>query len=129
MEYKRLKLKYFADPRGEITVMEDDSLPFKVKRIFVIHHKSGMRGNHAHRELEQMLVCLRGSLSLSLMNRDFTIQLRVENSEYAIYIPPMTWTDLTDIEKGTIVLVLASEEYETVDYIGDKAEFLKLIGR
>ena len=129
MEFKKLKLKNFVDSRGEVTVMEEDSLPFRVKRIFVIHHFSGVRGNHAHKELEQLLVCLRGSLSLSLINRDFSAQFKVENPEEAIYIPPMTWTDLFDIEKDTIVLVLASEKYEMADYIGDKTEFMKLIGR
>lgn len=69
-------------------------------------------------------MCLKGSLRLRLINESFDVDLKLDNPSIAAYIPPLTWTELYEIEEESIILVLASEPYEKDDYIGDFELFM-----
>ena len=75
----------FMDMRGTLTVAEISAdIPFEPKRYFVVFDvpSSETRGEHAHRECHQFLVCIRGTVlvvvttayqaeSLSIRKGDF----------------------------------------------------------
>ena len=69
------ELKYFKhlkdieDSRGNIIVMAQEDIPFIIRRVFVIFHQNGLRGNHAHKITHQFLVCLKGSIKAKIINR------------------------------------------------------------
>lgn len=121
------KLPKFSDSRGEIFVAENKFLPFTVKRTFITFHKSGVRGNHAHKITEQLIICLKGSFRLKLINKNFEQNYKLDDPSMALYIPPLTWTELYEIEEESIILVFASEPYEKDDYIGSLESFMELI--
>jgi len=53
--------------------------------------------------------------------RSFTL-----NRPYqGLYIKPGLWRDLDDFSSGSVCMVLASEVYQTEDYIRDYDEFIK----
>ena len=125
IEYKLEKLLRFDDDRGSIVVLEKANMPFDVRRLFFTFHTNGVRGRHAHKKTEQLLICVKGSLKVKLKNARFEVEVKLQTPELALYIPKMTWTELHEIAENSIILVLASEPYENIDYIGSFDLFLK----
>ena len=118
-----------ADHRGELLVREVGStLPFVPQRVFVILNVPGkhVRGDHAHKELEQYLVALSGSVSVVLDNGDKREFARLDRPGLGLYVPPMTWCTLYGYSPGTVVMALASSPYDADDYIRDYEEFCRL---
>ena len=128
-EWSIKKLLRFDDERGSIFVLEEPSLPFIVKRVFITFHKECERGSHAHIVTKQLLMCLRGSLEAQVIGRNINFELPLKAPDTALYIPPKTWLRLKNISKDSIILVLASEPYEFTDYISDFNEFMSIISQ
>ena len=110
-----------------LTVAQD--LPFFICRAFWITgmKKGDMRGGHAHKTLNQMFVCLSGSIHVktyiptkSDSNNWFSNPL-ISNIGYLV--PPMNWVDVEALEDNSSFLVLCDKEYDEGDYIRDKDEF------
>lgn len=120
------EVNLISDHRGDLLVREVDStLPFSPKRFFVILNVPGkhIRGDHAHRELEQYLVALCGSVRVALDNGRQRESIKLESPTLGLYVPPMTWCTLYDYSPGAVVLALASDKYDAEDYIRDYEEF------
>lgn len=121
-----------GDDRGQLVSLEEiNDIPFTIKRVYYIYDtKSGVvRGNHAHKNLEQILVCIAGSCKVKLDNGNETKVVNLEKPYEGLYIPNNVWREMYDFSKDAILLVLASEVYIEQDYIRDYDEFLKLIGK
>lgn len=121
------KLIKFDDKRGSIFVLEQPSLPFTVKRVFITFHTEGERGSHAHLITEQLLICLKGSLDADVIGKNTEYEVHLDAPDTALYLPPKTWVQLKNINRDSIILVLASELYEYTDYISDFNEFMSII--
>jgi hypothetical protein len=115
------------DSRGSIIVMENENLPFEVKRSFVILHKNGKRGNHAHMAAKQLLVCLSGKLNIHIVGKNIDDYIELNRPDLALYAPPKTWLELKDIAENSVILVLSSERYESSDYINNFNDFISII--
>ncbi len=122
-----MNLKDIEDSRGNIIVMTQKDIPFIIRRVFVIFHQNGLRGNHAHKITHQFLVCLSGSIKAKIINRYTESYFILDDKQKSLYVPPMTWLELRDIDAGSIIMVLASEDYEEKDYISNFDEFTKLL--
>jgi hypothetical protein len=64
-EFRVIQLPKIIDPRGNLTVGEfQKEIPFDVKRYFLIYQVPlvDVRGEHAHRECHQFLICVRGTM-------------------------------------------------------------------
>lgn len=98
---------------------------FDAKRIYFLHGMSGddVRGNHAHKSLRQFIFCVAGQVRVTLEGSAgrFVFDLTTEPS--GILIPPGYWRELDCFAPGTVVVVLASEEYDEADYIRDYGAF------
>lgn len=110
--------------RGRLTVVEDK--PFKIERAFWI---DGMlpdtrRGGHAHKELSQLLICVSGSCKVYAYKPDGSKQFfRLVSPNVGLYVPPLTWLDIFESERKTVLLVLADDVYKENDYIRSTQEF------
>ena len=131
-----LKLKEFVDikklarideDRGSIVVVEGNNVPFIVKRTFIIYHNDGNRGNHANLRTKELIVCLKGYVKIFALGNGFSQEFELAEPDTAIYVPAKTWLELKDIERGSIILVLASEKYESGDYIRDFDQFNSIL--
>ena len=122
-----IELLNIKDQRGNILVLENSSLPFTVRRMFIIYHNRGSRGNHAHMIAKQLLICLKGSMTAHLINKNVDTEIHLTEPTTALYVPPKTWLELKNIEENSIIAVLASEIYESEDYIKDFNEFRSII--
>ena len=123
------KLLRFDDERGSIFILEQSSLPFEVKRAFITFHTEGERGSHAHLVTEELLICLKGSLQAQVIGKNMDFEVSLSTPDTALYLPPKTWVRLKNIKKDSIILVLASEPYESKDYIANFNEFMSIINQ
>jgi len=116
-----------SDPLGSIGVVEgDDLIPFEVKRFYFIRDvpAGATRGSHAHRNLEQLIVAVSGSVDVELDDGVTAKTYALSGPHLALQVPPGYWRTLRDFTPGSVVAVLASREYDETDYIRDYDEFL-----
>jgi dTDP-4-dehydrorhamnose 3,5-epimerase-like enzyme len=128
---RSIELPEVVDLRGSLSFAElDGLLPFEVRRYFVVYDvpSKEVRGEHAHRRLEQLLICLRGSVSVVADDGRERAELLLDSPRQALYVPPMVWATQYRYSGDAVLLVLASDRYRAEDYIRDYDEFLTLVG-
>ena len=86
-----------------------------------------IRGKHAHRKLEQVIICSAGSCDFILDNGKKRETVHLNNPSQGLYIKHNIWREFTNFSKDCVVTVLASDYYRESDYIRDYNEFLKVI--
>lgn len=113
------------DPRGNLAVLENSKLPFKIKRVYYLYDvpSGSKRGGHAHKDLLQLIIPLSGSFELVLKDGVNEKTVMLHNPTRGVLIPTMTWRELRNFSAGAVCLVLASEEFDEEDYIRDWKEF------
>jgi acetyltransferase-like isoleucine patch superfamily enzyme len=123
-----VRLPVVSDIRGSLSYGEYDAhLPFPPRRYFVIFDVPGKEvwGERAHRKLHQMMVCLKGSLSVMLDDGVDRQDIVLDGPHRGLYVPPMTWTAHYRYSADAVLLVLASDVYDAADYIRDYDAFLE----
>lgn len=123
-------LPRFRDDRGSLVVAElPDDLPFAPRRIFSVYDvpSEDVRGEHAHRECQQLLLAVHGSLSVRLEDGTDSREVRLDVPTVALYIPPMIWGVQYRFTADAVLLVLASHAYAAEDYIRDRDEFARAV--
>lgn len=125
-----IQFKKNHDSRGQLTYMEvDQEIPFNVKRIYYVQNvpQGHKRGEHAHRNLDQVLIALSGKFEVVVDDGSTKQSYVLTNSQQGLYIGSFVWHELKKFSEGAVCLVLASELYNEADYIRDYKEFLSLI--
>ncbi len=125
-------LREISAENGSLVVGEvPGSLPFVVRRFFALYGipAGEARGTHAHRECEQFLVCLRGSVTALVDDGATRREIVLDRPDVGLYMPPLTWGTQSEYSADALLLVFASHEYDAADYIEDYQEFLALSGR
>ena len=119
-----------ADMRGSLSVGEfEDTVPFAVKRYFLVFDVPSLetRGEHAHRECHQFLICVRGSCSVVADDGQQRQEFQLDRPDLGLHLPPMVWGIQYKYSADAIVLVFASHHYDNADYIRDYSEFTQLV--
>lgn len=117
------------DLRGSLTFGQfDQHLPFPPRRFFVVYNvpNSKVHGEHAHRTLQQFLVCLRGSVHVNVDDGAGSDTVILNSPGIGLYVPPLVWSRQYRYTADAMLLVLASEVYDEREYIRDYQEFLAL---
>lgn len=120
-------LSEVKDIRGNLVVGEYcKELPFEPKRIFMVHNvpSSKVRGAHAHKECRQFLIAAHGSVSVILDDGTKREEYILSESSLGVYIKPGVWGIQYKYSKNAVLLVLASHQYDSSDYIRDYNEFI-----
>lgn len=124
---RMIDFKDFGDARGHLTAIESArDLPFNIQRIYYITGvASGQeRGFHSHRCLEQVLLCLNGSVKIRVKTPFEQETVLLNSPASGLYIGHMVWREMFDFSDGAVLLVLASEFYTKSDYIRDYDAYL-----
>lgn len=124
---RSLQMPLVEDLRGFLTAGEVPAqIPFVPRRYFVVFNvpSSRIRGEHAHRECEQLLVCVHGSVKVMVDDGWRREQYRLDAPNKALYVPPMVWASQFSYSSDAVLFVLASHTYDAGDYIRDYDEFL-----
>lgn len=120
--------KHHSDRKGNLTVVENGStLPFDVKRTYYLYDVPGgeSRGAHAHRELEQLIVAVSGSFTVTLDDGNCKRTFFLNRPYQGLYVKAGMWRDLGDFSSGAVCMVLASDVYKASDYIRTYDEFIQ----
>lgn len=114
---------------GNITVVENNkTVPFDIKRAYYLYDIPGgaSRGGHAHKNLYQLIVAASGSFSVTLDDGDVKRTFTLNRPYQGLLVVPGIWRTLDDFSSGSVCLVLASEKYDSEDYIREYNEYIKL---
>jgi len=115
----------FLDDSGSLRVLDGPALPFKPQRIFWVTEapKGETRGCHSHRTGHQVLLCIRGAVSVRLFDGLVEQELIIGPDSLGIHVLPGVWAEQTYLEPDSILLVLSSVAFTESDYIRSKEEF------
>lgn len=120
-----------GDERGMLIALEEhNDIPFEIKRVYYMYDtkENVRRGFHAHKSLEQILVCIHGSCKILLDNGKEKKVISLEKPYEGLYVPNNMWREMYDFSSDAVLLVLASDIYKEEDYIRDYDAFLKWVG-
>ena len=126
MKYKKLTFLIKGDERGGLIALEENkNIPFKIKRVYYIFDtKEGViRGLHAHKNLEQVLVCVNGSCEILLDDGKEKSIIKLENRNEGLFIEKLVWREMFNFSADCVLMVLASDYYDEKDYIRDYNDF------
>lgn len=125
---KILSFPDIHDMRGNLTVGEfERQIPFQPKRYFVVHDvpTAETRGEHAHIQCHQFLVAINGSLNIIADDGRTREEFRLDRKSMGIYLPPMIWGIQYCYSRDAILLVFASDLYDSSDYIRSYDQFIE----
>lgn len=132
MNIEKIDFQQHGDERGMLVALEENKeIPFKIKRVYYLYNtREGVRrGFHAHKSLQQILVCVHGSCRIMLDNGSEKGIVLLDNPYQGIFVSDNMWREMYDFSDDAVLLVLASELYNEDDYIRDYSEFLKYINK
>jgi len=116
-----IKLPTFKDSRGDLTVIEK-ILPFEIKRVYFIYNCPEIkRGGHRHIKTIQALICLKGSCTIDCTNNKNKITYILNEPDILLLLMPEDYHTMYGFSEDAILLVLASEYYNSDDYIHENA--------
>jgi len=124
------ELPKIDDLRGSLSVAEfEKDIPFDVRRSFWVYGVPGkdVRGEHAHRECHQFLVCVSGVMKLVVDNGSLRKEYVLDSPNIGIHIAPMLWATQYHFSSDAVLLVFASLKYDSRDYIRNYEEFIQLV--
>lgn len=130
MQIIKYVFQQHGDERGRLVALEEfKDIPFEIKRVYYLYEtKEGVhRGFHAHKSLEQILICIHGSCDVLLDNGEEKKVISLERPYEGLYVPNNMWREMYNFSSDAVLLVLASEYYNEEDYIRDYDKFLELI--
>jgi dTDP-4-dehydrorhamnose 3,5-epimerase-like enzyme len=129
---KILNFKIFGDERGSLIALEENKeVPFNIKRVYYIFdtQKNVIRGRHAHKNLKQIAVAVKGSCTFILDNGEKKEEILLDKPEKGLLIEGLIWREMKNFSKDCVLMVLANKDYDENDYIKDYNDFLKEVNK
>ena len=125
-------LKRIVDERdGALCIVNGaEDVPFEIKRVYYINnleHNQSLRGQHAHKELCQVIFCINGCFTLTLDDGEKKQDVLMMRDNEGVILRPMLWHSMHSFSSGCVLLVVASDYYKEEDYIRDYGEFLERV--
>lgn len=128
--YKLENFKTLGDDRGSLIAIEEGyNAPFDIKRVYYIFDtKKGVeRGFHAHKNLEQLCIAVKGSCTFVLDDGKKKKEIKLDNPNQGLYIENLIWREMKNFSSDCVLVVLASEHYDENDYIREYNKFLEVV--
>ena len=119
-----------GDDRGSLIAIEAErEVPFKIERVYFVYDtQPGVeRGFHAHKSLEQWMICVTGSCVIVVDDGHSRHEALLDSPEKALYVGPGLWREMRDFSPGAVLAVIASTKYDVTDYIRDYNDFLAFV--
>ena len=122
---KLINIPKISDPRGNLGVIEKDTIPFEMKRVYYLFDvpSNAYRGGHAHINQLELLVALSGSFDVKLNDGKEETFVTLNKPDKGLLIEKGVWRELENFSSGSVCLVLASDVFDEADYIRDFETF------
>ncbi|ABV86726.1 sugar 3,4-ketoisomerase [Shewanella pealeana] len=127
---KTIQFNKFGDERGSLVSLESfENIPFDIKRVYYLYGMSSHlpRGFHAHKELVQVAVCVKGSCSILMDDGKSKDSIKLDDPSLGLLIDAMQWHEMSGFSEDCVLMVLASENYNEADYIRNYKDYLCLM--
>jgi len=128
-DVKIIELPKFADPRGNLSYVEQEKhIPFVIRRTYWLYDVPGgeCRGGHAYKENQEFIVALSGSFDVVLDDGTEKKTFTLNRSYYGLYVPKGLWREMENFSTNSLAMILSSTDYDANDYVRDYDEFLTL---
>ena len=128
MEINIINIPKIEDPRGNLSVIEKEIVPFEIKRVYYLYDvpAGAERGGHSHKEQQEFLVALSGSFEVILNDGKTEKSVTLNKPFEGLLITNGIWRELKNFSSGAVCLVVASDVFSEADYIRDFNEFLAI---
>lgn len=122
---KIIKLPKIEDPRGNLSVIQGNTIPFKINRVYFLYDvpSGAERGGHSHKNQQEFIIAVSGSFEVVLHNGTTEKVYHLFKPNEGLYVPVNTWRELRNFSSGSVCLVVSSDEFDENDYIRDFADF------
>jgi dTDP-4-dehydrorhamnose 3,5-epimerase-like enzyme len=127
---KLLSIPKIEDPRGNLSVIENNVIPFEMKRVYYLYDipSGAERGGHSHKEQQEFLIALSGSFDVVLNDGQKENVVTLNKPFEGLLISNGIWRELKNFSSGAVCLVIASDVFSEEDYIREFVNFLKSKG-
>ena len=130
MQVTKYLFETHGDNRGQLVAIEQQKdIPFEIKRVYYMYETGEgiRRGYHAHKNLEQILICIHGSCKVLLDNGTEKEIVLLDKPNEGLYVSNNMWREMFDFSSDAVLMVLASELYDESDYIRNYEDFLTFV--
>ncbi|OAT27207.1 hypothetical protein M976_02496 [Buttiauxella ferragutiae ATCC 51602] len=130
MKIEYIPLQVHGDERGSLIALEETkNIPFNIKRIYYMFNtQQGIRrGFHAHKELIQVAISVKGSCKFLLDDGIDKVNITLDDPALGVLINPMVWHEMYEYSEDCVLMVIASDSYDESDYIRNYEDFIKLV--
>jgi len=124
-EVRLIEIPKIQDRRGNLSVIEGETIPFVSKRVYYLYDIPGgsKRGGHAHKAQKEFLIALSGSFDVVVKDGSSEKTITLNKPNYGLLIDKEIWRELQNFSSGSVCLVLASGEFDEEDYIRNFKDF------
>lgn len=126
---KLIPLQTHGDERGSLVALEEENnIPFTIKRVYYIFDtkKDVRRGFHAHKNLKQVAIAVRGSCIFKLDNGTESVDVLLSDPTQGLLIESFLWREMYDFSEDCVLMILADSHYDESDYIRNYDTFLNI---
>lgn len=123
-----IELNKIHNRAGNITIVEGGvNIPFLTRRIYYLYDVPGgqNRGGHGHKELYQLIVAAGGSFDVLIDDGKNKKIVKLNHPNYGLLVVPGIWREILEFASGSVCLVIASQSYDSNDYIREYSNFLE----
>lgn len=127
---KKVSFKPLGDERGSLVALQGmKNLPFDIKRVYYIFgtKENVARGFHAHINLKQVAVCVTGSCRFILNDGTHKEEIILDSPTIGLIIDGMVWREMHDFSPDCVLMVLADQYYDELDYIRNYDDFMEKV--
>lgn len=113
---------------GILTIVEEvDIQPVIMKRVFAVSGvpAGGVRGRHAHKELNQVLVCLNGKVIIMVEDGNRQRSFNLTPGAGGLLVPAGVWSQQTYESSDSVLMVCCDKPYEEDDYLRNYEDYKK----
>ena len=122
---KLIDIPKIHDAKGNLSVVEGDTIPFPIKRVYYLYDvpSHAERLGHAHRLQRKLLIALSGSFEVVLKDGQQEKVVTLNRPNLGLFVPNGIWREMRNFSSGAVCLVIASENFDETDYIRDFSDF------
>jgi dTDP-4-dehydrorhamnose 3,5-epimerase-like enzyme len=130
-DIKIIDIPKIQDRRGNLSVIENSTFPFEVKRVYYLYDvpSGATRGGHAHIDQKEFLIALSGSFDVELKDGKQKRKVTLNKPNQGLLIPHGIWRKLDNFSTGSVCLVLSSDVFVESDYIRVYKDFVSFKNR